>query len=112
MITSLATSSSVFATHPQDQFIHINEDAMFECAANGSESLIIHWTRNDGNIVSKSHFKISNKITNGERRSILQVKKSKIADSGFYRCIATNTDNKTASSRPAELLSKIMSNKL
>ena len=114
MITLLA-KSSLFTTHPQDQFIHINEDAMFECVANGSESLTISWTRNDGhnNIISKSRFKISNEITNDGRRSILKVKKAKIADSGFYRCIATNADNKIALSNQVELLSKIISaNKL
>ena len=107
MITLLATSS-LFTTHPQDQFIHINEDAMFECVANGSESLTISWTRNDGYNISKSHFKISSEITNGGRRSILKVKKSRIADSGFYRCIATNADSNILSSEQAELLSKIM----
>ena len=86
---------------------------MFECVANGSELLIINWTRNDGRIVSKSRFKVSNKITNDGRRSILKVKNSKIADSGFYWCTATNTDNKIVSSKKAELLSKIISaNKL
>ena len=112
MITLLVTSS-LFTTHPQDQFIHINEDAMFECVANGSESLTISWTKNDRHNISKSHFKISNKITNDGRRSILKIKRAKIADSGFYRCIATNADNKIVSSKQAELLSKIMSaNKL
>ena len=106
MIPLLAISS-LFTTHPQDQFIHINEDAMFECVANVSESLIISWTRNDKHIVSKSHYKISNEImTNSGRRSILKVKKAKIADSGFYRCIITNADNKIVSSKQAELLRK------
>ena len=98
----------MFTTHPQDQFIHINEDAMFECVANGSESLTISWTRNDGHNISKSRFTMSSEITNDGRRSILKVKKAKIADSGFYRCIATNADNKIALSKQAELLSKIM----
>ena len=112
MIILLATTS-LFTTHPQDQFIHINEDAMFECAANGSESLTINWIRNDGHDISKSRFKISSKITNGRRRSILTIKKSRTADSGFYWCIATNADNKILSSKQAELLSKIISaNKL
>ena len=102
---SLATSS-IFITHPQDQFIHINEDAVFECVANGSESLTINWTKN---VETKSRLKVSNKITNSGRRSILKVKKSRIADSGFYQCIATNADNKVVSSKAAELLSKIMS---
>ena len=100
--------SSVFTTHPQDQFIHINEDAVFECAANGSESLTISWTRNNEHIVSKLRFKISNEFTDGGRRSILKVRKSTIADSEFYWCIATNADNKVALSKQAELLSKIM----
>ena len=58
---------------------------------------------------TSSRLKISNEITNGGRRSILKVKKSRIADSGFYQCIATNADNKVESSKSAELLSKIMS---
>ena len=106
-MTLLATFS-LFTTHPQDQFIHINEDAMFECVANGSESLTISWTKNNRHIVSKSRFKISNETTDDGRRSILKVKKSKIADSGLYRCMATNADNKIVSSEQAELLSKIM----
>ena len=107
MLTLLATTS-LFTTHPQYQFIHINEDAIFECVANGSEPLTISWTRNDGYNISKSRFKISSEITNGGRRSILKVKKSRITDSGFYQCIATNADNKIALSKQAELLSKIM----
>ena len=57
-------TSSVFITHLQDQFIHINEDAVFECVVNGSESLTISWRRN----------------VNGGRRSILKVKKPRITD--------------------------------
>ena len=78
---------------------------MFECAANGSESLTINWTRN---VETSSYLKISNEITNGGRRSVLKVKKSRIADSGFYRCIATDADDKIVSSKSAELLSKII----
>ena len=105
LIISLATPS-VFTTHPQDQFIHINEDAVFECVANGSESLTISWDRS---VETSSRLKISNEITNGGRRNILKVKKSRIADSGFYWCIATNADNEVVLSKSAELLSKIMS---
>ena len=79
---------------------------MFECVANGSESLTISWGRN---VETSSRLKISNEITNSGRRSILKVKKSRIADSGSYWCIATNADNEVVSSEPAELLSKIMS---
>ena len=42
MIT-IATSSA-FTIDPRNQFVNINEDAVFECAANGSESLTIRWT--------------------------------------------------------------------
>ena len=100
LIVSLATSS-VFTTHPQDHFIHNNEDAVFECAANGSESLMINWTRNDKPILY-SHFYISN----GTMRSVLKVSKATVDDSGIYQCIATNADNETILSTPAELLSK------
>ena len=101
MNATLATSS-VFTTHPQDQFIHNNEDALFECAANGSESLMINWTRND-KLTLDLHFYMSN----GTRRSVLKVNKATIDDSGIYQCIATNAGNETIVSEPAELLSKI-----
>ena len=100
MLFSLATSS-VFTTHPQDQFIHNNEDAVFECAANGSESLMINWTRNDKPIKDTLFY-----VSNGTRRSVLEVSKATVDDSGIYQCIATNADNKTIVSEPAELLSK------
>ena len=77
---------------------------MFECVVNGSESLTISWRRN---FETSSRLKVSNEIINGGKRSILKVKKSTIADSGFYWCIATNADNEIVSSKPAELLSKI-----
>ena len=99
MIVSLATPS-IFTTHPQDQFIYNNEDAVFECAANGSESLMINWSRNDKPI-KDSHFYISNGT-----RSVLKVSKATVDDSGIYQCIATNADNETIVSKPAELLSK------
>ena len=81
---------------------------MFECVANGSESLTISWN-STSNVKTSSRLKISNEIINGRRRSILKVKKSRIADSGFYWCIATNANNKVVSSNQAELLSKMMS---
>ena len=102
LIISLA-KSSVFTTHPQDQFIYNNEDAVFECAANGSESLMISWTRND-KVISISYFCMSN----GTRRSIFKVNKATVDDSGIYQCIATNADNETVVSKLAELLSKIV----
>ena len=76
---------------------------MIECAANGSESMVINWIRNDKDILN-SHLHISN----GARRSILTVNKATVDDSGVYQCIATNADNETVVSEPAELLSKIV----
>ena len=105
MIISLATSS-VFTTHPQDQFIHNNEDAVFECAANGSESLMINWTKNDEPILDSQFI-----ILNSRGRSVLEVNKATVDDSGIYQCIATNADNETIVSEPAELLSKTVDNK-
>ena len=85
---------------------------MFECAANGSELLTIRWTRNNIHVTSP-RLKISNEITNGEKRSVLTVQRSTIRDSGLYRCVATNADNEMISSKPAELLSKkISANKI
>ena len=101
-LTILIAASSVFTTHPQDQFIYSNEDAVFECAANGSESLIISWTRNHGHVSSKT----SNEITNDVRRSVLKVNRATVDDSGIYQCIATNSDNEITLSKQAELLSK------
>ena len=74
---------------------------MFECATNGSESLMIHWTRNDEPILDSHYF-----ILNGTRRSVLKVSKATVDDSGIYQCIATNAGNEIIVSEPAELLSK------
>ena len=76
---------------------------MFECGAIGGESMIISWIRNDKGI-SNSHFNISN----GKSGSILEVSKATVDDGGIYQCIATNADNETIVSKPAELLSKIV----
>ena len=71
---------------------------MFECAANGSESLMINWTKN--------HVHISNQlpytIANYGKRSILIIERVTIDNGGIYYCIT----NEMLSSKPAELLSK------
>ena len=92
----------MFTTHPQDQYIHNIEDAVFKCAANGSESLTISWTRNDKYISNSKQIK----ITEIQKSSVLKVKKATVGDSGVYQCIAINVDNETVLSKPAELLSK------
>ena len=75
---------------------------MFECAANGSESLTISWSKNN-EVISNSK---SNKIRNDGNKSILKIKKATVDNSGIYQCIATNADNEEVFSKPAELLSK------
>ena len=67
LIISLDTSS-VFITHPQNHFIHINEDAVFECVANGSESLTINWN-STSNVKASSRLKISNELQMVEREA-------------------------------------------
>ena len=97
-------TSSAFTTHPQDQFIHDNEDAVFECAANGSESLNITWIKNDVHI-SDSHL---TEVSHSEKKSVLKIDKATVENSGIYQCIATNADNETVLSKPAELLGKMI----
>ena len=76
---------------------------MFECAANGSESLNITWIKNDVHIPD-SHL---TEVSHGEKKSVLKVDKATVENSGIYQCIATNANNETVLSKPAELLSKI-----
>ena len=79
---------------------------MFECAANGSESMVISWTRNN-----KPNLDLHFYVSNGTRRSVFEINKATVDDSGIYQCIATNADNETIVSKPAELLSKTVDNK-
>ena len=97
----IISTPTVFTTHPQDQFVYNNEDAVFECAANGSESLMINWTRNDEHILFSHFYK-----SNGTGRSILKVNKATVDDSGIYQCITTNANDETIMSEPVKLLSK------
>ena len=101
MTISLATSS-VFTTHPQDQFIYNKKVAVFECAANGSDTLMITWTK-DNKPIKNSHL---NNIIHSGKKSILKIKKARVDSSGVYWCIAANADNEVVISNPAELLSK------
>ena len=94
----------MFTIHPQNQFIHNNEDAVFECGTNRNTSLTIGWTRNKEHI-SNSHSEIF-KITNEGERSILKVMKATEDCIGVYQCIATNADKTIVLSKVAEMLSK------
>ena len=97
----IISTPTVFTTHPQDQFVYNNEDAVFKCAANGSESLMISWTRNNEHILFSHFYK-----SNSTGRSILKVNKATVDDSGIYQCIATNANDETIMSEPVKLLSK------
>ena len=77
---------------------------MFECAANGSDTLVIIWTKNNELIQRSSLIKMTN---SRKKNSILKIKKATVDNSGIYQCIATNTDSEVVVSNPAELLSKI-----
>ena len=78
---------------------------MFECAANGSDTLIITWTKNNEPIQNLP----LNNITHSGKKSILKIKKATVDNSGLYWCIATNADHEVVISNPAELLSKLKS---
>ena len=90
----------MFTTHPQNQFIYNKENAGFECAANGSELLTISWIKNN------NHISNSPQVVYG-KRSVLKIDEATVDDTGIYQCIATNADNETILSKPAELLSEI-----
>ena len=96
--------SFAFTTHPQDQFISNKDDTVFECTANGNKSFTISWTRNN-EYVSYSHSDISINITNEGKRSVLKILKATEENIGIYQCIATDVNNETITSKPAELLS-------
>ena len=96
--------SFAFTTHPQDQLIYNKDDAVFECVVNENKSFTISWTRNN-EYASNLHSGISINITNEGKRSVLQILKATKESIGIYQCIATNVDNETITSKPAELLS-------
>ena len=76
---------------------------MFDCFSNGSNSTInITWEKD-----RKSHTSGVTQVTthsNGVSSS-LTLNTATVADSGKYRCRATNVDRKSATSDEAELLS-------
>jgi len=96
----------VFWRHPQNQFINNNDKVIFECFANGSDTLIITWEKdrrsyNSGVTQVTTH-------SNGMSSS-LTLNRATVADSGKYRCRANNKDGNSSTSEEAELLSKYIS---
>ena len=70
------------------------------CFANGSDLLNIRWEK-DGVSYSSG---VTQTHSNGVSSS-LTLNRATIADSGKYRCRATNADENTAISNEAELIS-------
>ena len=90
----------LFWRYPQDQIINNNEKATFECFANGSVTVTITWEkdrRSYSSGVTQTH---SNGVS-----SSLTLNRTIVADSGKYRCRATNVDGDIAFSNEAELIS-------
>ena len=91
--------------HPQNQFVNNNDNAAFECFVNGSDSLNITWEK-DRKLYTLGDTNVTT-YSNGVSSS-LTLNRATVADSGKYRCNATNVDGKSATSYEAELLSKYL----
>ena len=90
--------------HPQNQFVNNNDKVTFECFANGSDSLTITWEKDRRSFTSG--------VTQVTTHSIgvssgLTLYRARVADSGKYRCRATNVDGNSSTSTEAELISKL-----
>ena len=72
----------------------------FDCFANGSDSLTITWEKDRRSFSSGVTLTHSNGVS-----STLTLNRARVADSGKYRCRATNVDGVNATSNEAELLS-------
>ena len=106
----LTAGLPLIQSHPQHQFIDNEQKATFNCFVNGSNSsLTITWEKGEKLYNSRNMASIvdTKPLDNGVSSS-LTIKKAVIADSGKYRCNATNVDGKSAVSDEAELLSKLL----
>jgi len=93
----------LFWRHPQKQFINNNDKVTFNCFANGSDSNIeVRWEKDGRSYKSGVPKKHSNGVS-----SSLTLNSVTVADSGKYRCNATNVDGNSSTSNEAELLSKL-----
>ena len=90
----------LFWRYPLDQIINNNEEATFECFANGSVTLTITWEK-DRRYYSSG---VTQTLSNGVGSS-LTLNRATVANSGKYRCRATNVDGVSAISNEAELIS-------
>ena len=93
----------LFWGHPQNQSVNNNDEVTFECFANGSDSVTITWEKDRRSYTSGvTQVTHSNGVS-----SSLTLKRARMANSGKYRCIATNVDGGNATSNEAELISKL-----
>ena len=77
---------------------------IFDCFANGSDSLTITWEKD-----RRSYTSGVTQVTthsNGVSSS-LTLNRATVADSGKYRCRATDVDGKSVTSNEGEILSKL-----
>ena len=77
----------------------------FECFTNGTDSLTITWEK-DGRSYNLSNTHVT-AHSNGVSSSLI-LNRATVADSGKYRCRATNSDGNRATSDEGELLSKLL----
>ena len=100
IILPLIAGDLMFQRQPMDQLVKQNSIASFNCTVNGSrDSIEITWERN-GMIYTKHNTTYSDGI------SKLTLSRVTVADSGKYRCRATNVDGGSAISNEAELISE------
>ena len=93
----------LFWRHPQNQFINNTVKVIFDCFSNGSNSTInITWEK-DRRSYNSGATQVKRKSDGVS--STLTLNKARVADSGKYRCRATNVDGKRATSNEAELIS-------
>ena len=74
---------------------------IFECFANGTDSLTITWEK-DRRSYTSGVTQVT-RYSNGVSSS-LTLNRATVADSGKYRCRATNVDGANSTSYEAELL--------
>ncbi|XP_065918156.1 contactin-3-like isoform X3 [Dysidea avara] len=98
---SVIVGLPLFWRHPRNKFVNNNDKVIFDCFANGSDSLTIKWEKD-----RRSYTLGVTQVTthsNGVSSS-LTLNRATVADSGKYRCRATNSDKKSVTSNEAELL--------
>ena len=99
-LSSYTAGLPVFRRHPQDQFVNNSDKVVFECFADGSDSVNITWLRNSASFRRWS-------IITSDHGSKLTINKARVSDSGKYQCKATNADGDSTTSNEAELISNV-----